>query len=214
MPERTTSYKKTSLPTQERILDAAEILFVEKGFTATSMRAIADLAEVNLAATNYHFNSKEGLLAATFHRQVDPINQIRLSNLNRLETDSTPGLAAIVKAFLEPLVDDRLSGKLPRLIARIYAEPAAITRPLIEREFSEVQARYLQALSRVLDVDEQELQWRFHFFIGAMLHTLNFPVPVRMHEPGNRSEAITRLQAFVIAGLTQDNGRINLECIS
>ena len=50
--------------TRDRILDAAEELFVEMGYAATSLRAIAQLADVNLAATNYHFGSKEGLLAA------------------------------------------------------------------------------------------------------------------------------------------------------
>src|SRR4051812_264478 len=41
--------------TKSRILDAAEALFVEHGFEATSMRALSAAAGVNLAAVNYHF---------------------------------------------------------------------------------------------------------------------------------------------------------------
>ena len=71
--------------TRERILDAAETLFAERGFAATSLRAIAARAEVNLAATHYHFGSKKGLLAAVFHRRIAPINTLRLDGLQQLE---------------------------------------------------------------------------------------------------------------------------------
>ena len=74
----------TAGDTREKILDAAEALFVERGYAATSLRAIATAAGVNLAATNYHFGSKMGLFAAVFHRRIEPINQQRLVLLNEL----------------------------------------------------------------------------------------------------------------------------------
>ena len=51
-------------PTKDRILDAAEALFMEHGFEATSLRQITTHAEVNLAAVSYHFGSKERLYRA------------------------------------------------------------------------------------------------------------------------------------------------------
>ena len=50
--------------TVERILDAAEQLFAEKGFAETSLRLITSKAGVNLAAVNYHFGSKKALIQA------------------------------------------------------------------------------------------------------------------------------------------------------
>ena len=47
--------------TRERILKAAERLFAERGYDATSVRAIVAKARVNQAAINYHFAGKEGL---------------------------------------------------------------------------------------------------------------------------------------------------------
>ena len=47
------------MATKRKILDAAESLFAVKGFTGTSLREITGLAEVNLAAVNYHFGSKK-----------------------------------------------------------------------------------------------------------------------------------------------------------
>ncbi len=54
--------------TVERILDAAEQLFAEKGFAETSLRLITSKAGVNLAAVNYHFGSKKALIQAVFSR--------------------------------------------------------------------------------------------------------------------------------------------------
>ncbi|MEJ2200328.1 MAG: TetR family transcriptional regulator, partial [Desulfuromonadaceae bacterium] len=67
--------------TKERILDAAEELFARQGFHATSLRAITGGAQVNLAAVNYHFGSKDGLLEAVFSRRLTPLNQERQRRL-------------------------------------------------------------------------------------------------------------------------------------
>ena len=82
--------RSESLETQAKILDAAEELFVEMGFAATPVRAIAERAGVNLAAAHYHFGSKEGLLGAAFHRAVAPINTARLRSLDLLEARNEP----------------------------------------------------------------------------------------------------------------------------
>ena len=65
--------------TKQRILDAAESLFMEHGFEATSLRSITAAAGVNLAAVNYHFGSKEELFQAVLTRRLDPMNHARLS---------------------------------------------------------------------------------------------------------------------------------------
>src|SRR3954471_6891345 len=74
--------------TKARMLDAAEALFMEHGFEATSMRAITAAAAVNLAAVNYHFGSKEELFEAVLTRRLDPMNQHRIGLLDRLEAEA------------------------------------------------------------------------------------------------------------------------------
>ena len=66
--------------TVQRILDAAEVLFAQKGFAETSLRAITSRAGVNLAAVNYHFGSKEALVQAVFERYL---TQLALINLGK-----------------------------------------------------------------------------------------------------------------------------------
>ncbi len=46
---------------KEKIIDVAQSLFAEKGYSATSVREIANQADVNVASVNYYFGSKLGL---------------------------------------------------------------------------------------------------------------------------------------------------------
>src|SRR5690242_8536197 len=78
----------TSADTKTRILDAAELLFMEHGFEATSLRQLTAAASVNLAAVNYHFGSKEELFQAVLTRRLDPMNQERIELLERVERDA------------------------------------------------------------------------------------------------------------------------------
>lgn len=194
---------QSALTTRVKILDAAESLFIERGFAATSLRAIAGLAQVNLAATHYHFGSKEALFEATIHRRVSPINRTRLEALDQLERSSSAlTVEPILAAFFKPLTEGDVSISVSKLIGRIYGEPAATTKPLLEREFGIVAGRFTRALARALpELDETELRWRFHFMIGGMIQVLSFGVPLGMEEfTDMHQEGIKKLQSFAAAG--------------
>ncbi|MFT4031400.1 MAG: TetR family transcriptional regulator [Siphonobacter sp.] len=51
----------TNGDTEEKIKEAAQKIFLEKGFDGTTIRDIADAAQINTALTNYYFRSKEKL---------------------------------------------------------------------------------------------------------------------------------------------------------
>src|SRR3954454_15556964 len=90
--------------TRSRILDVAEELFSERGFDKISIRNITEKARVNLAAINYHFGSKEDLIAAIFEREVVPVNNARLAALDAAEASGRkdPKLEDILEAFIRP----------------------------------------------------------------------------------------------------------------
>jgi AcrR family transcriptional regulator len=54
--------------TREHLLQAAAQLFTQNGYKSVSTRDLADAAEVNLAAINYHFGSKAKLFIEVIHR--------------------------------------------------------------------------------------------------------------------------------------------------
>jgi AcrR family transcriptional regulator len=192
--------------TREKILETAELLFIERGFAATSLRAIASKAGVNLAATHYHFGSKNGLLAAVFHRRIAPINEQRLSGLQKLtESDSKLTTRKILQVFFRPFMQSDLYAAIPAVIGWIYSEPEVITKPLIESEFAEVAGAFKAALTAVLPhVSSDELLWRFHFMIGSQVHLLRLNSPPGI-EPSRASflEGLEHLINYSIAGLEQ-----------
>src|SRR3982751_5339245 len=89
--------------TKDRILGAAEELFAQYGFSGTSLRQVTSRADVNLAAVNYHFGSKENLINEVFRRRMDEMSQARLSALATAQTLPAPErLAGVLAAFIEP----------------------------------------------------------------------------------------------------------------
>src|SRR5688572_3826426 len=70
---------KTPPDARQRLLDAAEIIFAEKGYDAASVREICTRANANVAAISYHFGDKEGLYAEVVKHAHDcsmPGNQM------------------------------------------------------------------------------------------------------------------------------------------
>src|SRR5690625_548497 len=52
----------TQNKTKQKVIDAATLLFFQKGFTGTSVRDIAERADVNVSLISYYFKGKQGLL--------------------------------------------------------------------------------------------------------------------------------------------------------
>ena len=54
------------MTTEEKIVKAAEEVFMEHGFDGARMQLIADKAEINKAMLHYYFRSKEVLFEKIF----------------------------------------------------------------------------------------------------------------------------------------------------
>lgn len=63
---------RPDLSPRDQILDAAAHQFVERGYAATSTRAIADEVGIRQASLYYHFPSKESILEVLLMRTVEP----------------------------------------------------------------------------------------------------------------------------------------------
>lgn len=203
--------------TKERILDAAEALFMEHGFEATSLRSITATAGVNLAAVNYHFGSKEELFQAVLTRRLDPMNRERVALLNDLERRAAPGAVSceqILSAMFLPALnlarDPERGGKnFLRLLGRAYADPAPFIRQFLSEQYAAMIARFKTAFARALpDLPPRELSWRLHFIMGALSYTLAGTDALKLiaeltpAETGNDEMLLRRLAPFLLAGLT------------
>src|SRR5918996_6192085 len=72
--------------TKARILETALEIFRERGYEETTMRAIADTAEVSLGNAYYYFSSKEFLIQAFYQRLHDDHLAVAVPALEKEET--------------------------------------------------------------------------------------------------------------------------------
>ena len=188
--------------TKTKILNAAEHLFGQRGFDATSLRDITAEAGVNLAAVNYHFQSKESLIDALIERRLAPINQKRLAMLDA--AGPQPALEKIVRAFLTPILDYDLAPAVP-LIGRVLSNPSLFLDRVYKRHLGETVARFSEAIGKALpDLPAEERFWRLHFMAGAMTHVLTLsgvlPLMTGSSGPLDREALIARMVTFLSAG--------------
>jgi AcrR family transcriptional regulator len=204
----------TSPDTKTRILDTAELLFMEHGYEATSLRQLTAAAGVNLASVNYHFGSKDVLFQAVLTRRLDPMNQERIALLEKLERDAGAKPIAcerILFAMLIPALrlarDEKRGGKhFLKVLGRAYADPAPFIRQFLSAQYAGMINRYKEAFLRALPhLSRQELTWRLHFVMGALSYTLAGTDALRMLSQAastdNEELMLQRLAPFLVAGL-------------
>lgn len=208
-----------SVDTRERILDAAERLFMENGYEGTSMRQITGEANVNLAAVNYHFGSKEALMQEVFKRRLGSLNEVRMKVLDDLEATAEGKPlkpSQIVDAFFGTLLrlaeQDQHGGRVfLRLLGRTFTEPSDFIRTFMANEYAGVLDRYKKALFKALpDVPKAEIVWRFHFMLGATSYAIAGTDALRLVTEWQVEEddavdrldrLLPRLMSFLLGGL-------------
>src|SRR5947207_4259423 len=164
--------------TRSRILDVAEELFSEQGFDRVSVRDITKKARVNLAAINYHFGSKEDLVAAIFEREFVPVNEARLAALDAVQRSGKKDakLEDILEAFVRPavrcsIVKPKGEEAFSKLFGRCLSEPSPEIEALLKRQFELLVERMDAALMKALPQLTRSVNfWCMKFTFSVLLH--------------------------------------------
>ncbi len=200
--------------TKDRILGAAEELFAQHGFAGTSLRQVTSRADVNIAAVNYHFGSKENLVNEVFRRRMDDMTTLRLSQL-KTALEQHPGeLRPVLAAFVEPALamsqDRHGGGAFVRVVARAYAEKNDGLRKFLSDHYGHVLREFGKAIATcVPGLSKEELYWRLDFLAGALTYAMaDFGLikrPVDVTEAAHRERAARELIRFAEAGIRAGN---------
>jgi len=204
-----------STSTADRILDAAEDLFATKGFAETSLRQITSKAEVNLAAVNYHFGSKERLVQAVFERTLTPFcDSLEKQLIAHVRNSDTPLKLEELFGMMVTTANQVYEGdtkkfsRFMRLLGLAYAQTQEHLREFLGQHYGMVFRRFLVHIKLAApEMSPKELFWRIHFALGSAVFTLasfdglkeilNADYGVDVSLPG----AVKRLVPFMAAGI-------------
>jgi len=121
--------------TKGRLLDAAGVLFADKGFRGTKTAEICRAAKANIASVNYHFGSKEALYVAAWRHAFE-------RSIAAYPPDG--GVAA------EAPAEERLRGHIHALVKR-FMDPASLDLDIAHREMSNPTGLLAEVLHRSLE---------------------------------------------------------------
>lgn len=211
--------------TVERILDAAEQLFAEKGFAETSLRLITSKAGVNLAAVNYHFGSKKALIQAVFVRFLNPFVSSLEQELNRRgqAQEHTPSLEELLEMLVRQalLVKPRSGNDLSifmRLVGLAFSQSQGHLRKYLNEVYGAVFLRYMRLVQQASpDLPPQELFWRIHFMLGtaaftmSSLKALRAIAEVKMGTHSGIDQVLQLMVPFLAAGMRADSALARVE---
>jgi AcrR family transcriptional regulator len=211
------SFDSDTAGTRARILDVAEGLFAERGFHATTLRDITQLAQANVAAVNYHFGSKEALIEAVFERRLDALNTERLNALEVACSGSTKPhgrLEDVLEAFILPAIalthsPHGAGHRFMQLLMRAFAEPDHAVHAAMRAKYAPVMQRFARALQAHLPHHSpQRIRQHLDFLTGALTFTM---AEADLSNPRATARALVE---FTAAGLQGAPARTDMEIAS
>lgn len=197
-----------------KLLNAAEQLFAEKGFESVSVRDVTQFVKMNVAAVNYHFGSRDGMLTLVMLRYANPVNEERLARLDATErkwAGKGLPLEEIMDAFVRPLLSqarrsDLSERLLYQLLGRIFAQYGQNMPSSIAQNFQQVNDRFVRAFAKALPtLAADDLAARIHLMHGGVIHLLTHYGMLGAAPDGLPSMEATlgRLVRFGTAGLRE-----------
>lgn len=196
--------------TRERLLNAAERLFAERGFNGVSTRMITEEAGANSAAMHYHFGSKAALIRAVFERRLGPINKHRERLMAEALNGTPPDPARVLAAFIGPtlaLGESEGERHFKVLAAQASMDPSPEVRNVVFDFYDSVGRNFVDALTAACPgLSREDLFWKLACIYGAMLYVRadNGRLQRLLGDDlsfGNPDEAMAHIIPFLTAGL-------------
>jgi AcrR family transcriptional regulator len=195
--------------TRERLLDAGRELFSKPGGLSIPLKRIVDAAgQRNTSALHYHFDGRDGLLAAIIEHHNAGIESARAALLDAL--DPSASLADFVETVIAPqavLLDDRSGRQFLSIISQLsdvfdrWDDPRGVTPTQALRSFRAIEARLPDSLSPLV---RRERVTRFLEMVGDALGSRARRIE-RTGEPElSNADFVANLTAMAVGALQSD----------
>ena len=165
---------------------------VEKSFESVSVRDVTGAVGANVAAVNYHFGSREGMMDLVTMRVLEPLCQERLRALESAERRRAGKMASLedcVSAYVNALATTSTSigmehGFFLKLAGKTLVLPEDTLAPLLAMASKSVTERYLGALARACPtIGTKDLAARWKFFDAGLSQAIQSLGPEEKDTP-------------------------------
>lgn len=197
---------KRSLATRQRILDAAEQVFADKGFDGATIRDIAELASEPVGSVHHHGGGKDNLFHQTVARRADALSSERLSALEAARRQGAFTLESVLSAFVRPLFDLAVHEPRWRNYARLVAFVSTDRRwkDVSERHFDPTARVFIEEMVDLLPhASEQWIAESFVYSVSAMLALMTSQDRIAMlgTQASCEADQVDHLVRFCAAGM-------------
>jgi AcrR family transcriptional regulator len=152
-----------AMNTASEILDATQKLLLERGESKTTLRAITELADANVAAVNYHFGSRGELIRQAY---LSALTEVTASQGARIQSlDEKADLEEFVNVWLGPLLDPKSVSKRERDLWTLLQRGSVENAPQLQELMPTMQEMELSPLIALLGkklphLDRSEIVFR------------------------------------------------------
>ena len=163
--------------TASEILDATQKLLLERGESKTTLRAITELADANVAAVNYHFGSRDELIRQAY---LSALTEVTTSQGARIQSlDEKADLEELVNIWLGPLLEPKSVSQRERDLWNLLQRGSVENVPQLQALMPSMQEMELSPLIALLGkklphLDRREIVFRHNAILlglGGLLRS-------------------------------------------
>ena len=198
---------------RDRLLEAAEQLFAERGFDGTSIRDLAAAAGCNIASVNYYFGGKEKLYVEIWRHRLHLLRETRIASIDKVlsESEDRPVLEDLLRsfayAFIGPLVDESGGPRFMKLMAREMLNPHLPASMFVEDVIKPTLSAMRDALAKACpELPESKIPLVVFSLVGQLLHTVRLKTMLHSMDDEELpkfepAEIIDHIVTFTAAGI-------------
>lgn len=150
---------------QVQIMEAAEILFAEKGFNGTSVRDIAEKAQVNLAMISYYFGSKDKLFEALFMYRGEATKVKIETIIEQKDLTALEKVNLLIDSYLEKILGQQC-------FHRVLAREQVLNNVITSRLILDMKKRNQELIKKLIQEGQRKGEFRKNIDVPMMMTTM------------------------------------------
>lgn len=200
---------------RERILSAAQAIFLQNGFDGASIRELTEAAGVNVALVNYYFGSKRNLYLEVLRRYFSVTAEQKCATLGQtIAEGKTQSLRLLISAYVRLYLGSDDSVETTQaflcLMSRQFANDEDAIHLLLEELITPIHLLMKTSIAEICPhLEENRISLCIGSITGQIFHFLHFPYAFQAFltlppETSLRETAAEHIIEFSLRGIEEE----------